>query len=126
MNIRDIIQEQIAKTLITESKVQMEDRSTKGIKNITLVNTVWEKGLEGFDYNKAEGVFTDEGNLLDIYMNNGDKVTWVAKNNPAIASIFVNGEEVKSVNSKEKFSNKYWDLVKQNYASSSLDKNAGV
>ena len=120
------IREQIQKLTIKESRLSIQDTSSREDSQVELFNAAWEKGLEELDYNKADGIITDEGSIIDIYMNNGDKLTWASKNNPAVAGIYLNGEQIKSVNSQEKFSTKSWDLVKQVYASSSLDKNAGV
>jgi hypothetical protein len=125
MDIRKIVQEQV-KSILSEARVNIENKSSSSSKPMSIINQAWERGLDELQYNKADGILTDEGSLIDIYMNNGDKLTWISKNNPATAGVYLNGEILKQYGSREKFASKYWDLVKQAYADSSRTKNAGV
>lgn len=118
MNFRKLVIEQINKIFLKESKVQIKDESKRGFSKHLVV--VWEKGLEDMDYNKAIGTIKTDGSILDVYMNNGDKITFVRQMNPAKGGIYVNDKLVKKINSQELFTNKATDLIKNTYMNSGL------
>jgi len=116
MNIRKIISEHL-ESILLESKVQIKDESNRGFSS--QLAKVWEQGLEGLDYNKAIGTIKEEGSILDVYMNNGDKLTFIRNTNPAYGGVYINEKLVKKINSQELFSQRATDILKKVYQKSS-------